>query len=353
MRDLLRIVGAGTHGTLGAVLHVGAGSCVELEDFQRLNAEKILLVEANPELAERLRRKARGAKEVQVVGAAVAAQASEDAVLRVLNNPRESSLLQPTQLLDRFPNLRVARELTVTAVPLAQMIRRLAPEASRPNLLVIEAPGIELSLLTSIPPEELQKFSWIAVRASAEPLHQGGAQLEEVDAALGRAGFRRAAPLQPGTGLPFENLLYELDAQRVYGTLMSDLQAQNQSKSEQAVQLQAELEERARSETRLKEEITQARQTASLSTKLQALREADLKDLQDRYRASLSIQERQHEMLVKVAERLKAASRYFHQMVENQDSPSQQIEEEPGAVSGREAPARPASVDPGARKGGA
>lgn len=64
------------------------------------------------------------------------------------------------------------------------------------------------------------------------------------------------------------------------------------------------------------EALEQARQAARLGLKLQTLRENDLRDLQQRYQASLEVQERQHQMLVKLGERLGAASRYFHQLTD-------------------------------------
>src|SRR6185295_16163498 len=69
-------------------------------------------------------------------------------------------------------------------------------------------------------------------------------------------------------------------------------------RKQQAVQLQAKLEKLVKAEARLRQELAEARQTASLSTKLQALREADLRDLQGRYETSLSTQESQHQVRV-------------------------------------------------------
>ena len=59
------------------------------------------------------------------------------------------------------------------------------------------------------------------------------------------------------------------------------------------------------------------RQTAALSIKLQALREADLRDLQARYQETLLSQNSQHQLLVKLSERLNKASSYFHRLASN------------------------------------
>jgi uncharacterized phage infection (PIP) family protein YhgE len=78
----------------------------------------------------------------------------------------------------------------------------------------------------------------------------------------------------------------------------------------------------------LNDELQQAHQTASLATKLQVLRESDLKDLQERYKESIETQERQHQLLSKLEERLRAAAQYFNKFQENRnlfENPQQAI----------------------------
>jgi FkbM family methyltransferase len=65
---------------------------------------------------------------------------------------------------------------------------------------------------------------------------------------------------------------------------------------------------------KLRTELAAASRAAALGTKLQMLREADLRDLQQRYEASQEVQARQHDMLMKLGERLSLASNYFHQL---------------------------------------
>ena len=90
-----------------------------------------------------------------------------------------------------------------------------------------------------------------------------------------------------------------------------------ESKVEQHQSRIAHLEKNA---TDRQVEITELRQTASLSTKLLAVREADLHDLQERYAEAQSVQEKQHQLLVRLGERLRVASRYFHQLRDCRDN---------------------------------
>jgi DNA repair exonuclease SbcCD ATPase subunit len=118
------------------------------------------------------------------------------------------------------------------------------------------------------------------------------------------------------------------DTTRADWTLLNEHKNQLREKIRELEHISRERDEQARlaeerlshcekllsQEADLKKQLLEARQTASLSVKLQMLRESDLKDLQDRYQASRSAQERQHQMLVSLGERLRIASGYFHQL---------------------------------------
>ena len=62
---------------------------------------------------------------------------------------------------------------------------------------------------------------------------------------------------------------------------------------------------------RVAQALAEARQTTALSVKLLTLREADLRDLQQRYATTLAEQQSQHNLLTKLAQRLTAANQYF------------------------------------------
>lgn len=77
---------------------------------------------------------------------------------------------------------------------------------------------------------------------------------------------------------------------------------------------------------KLNQELAEARQTASLTVKLQMLREADLRDLQQRYQTAQAQQQSQHELLSKLAQRLSLANRYFQQLSHEQQQAAELVE---------------------------
>jgi FkbM family methyltransferase len=297
MRELIRAIAATPGMRLDAVLHLGAGACAEMQEYLAIKPRALVLVEADPQLAEALRAELEQNAGVEVIAAAAAPNQGR-ATLRVMNNRRESTLQNPGALLERLPNLRIAREVGVPAMTLAQLAARLrgrpGEEASGDAALVLELQGAELAVLRSAPREVLRRFSWIAVRASAEVLFEGGAHAAELDAFLHEAGFRLLPQASDGTDWPYQPLLYRRD--------------------ERAQRLEA-LDGEVRAG---REELEKVAQRAALTTKLHALREADLRELQERYGAALSVQERQRELLVKLSERLSAAAGYFRELSASQ-----------------------------------
>jgi len=279
MRDIHeKIERIGCH-KLGVVLHLGAGTGTDLAGYLHLQADKVILVEANPALADRLRWVARGLEQVEVVASAVAATEGEK-IFWVLNNPRESSLHPPANLLKRYPNISVLGNVRVQATTLVRLVEHLDLASGHENLLVMELQGAEALVLSSAPSGILQKFSWIAVRASREALFEGGARLEEVDAILGKLGFAPVTPEQPDVAQPFRDVLYRLDTLQVQVRALKNLLDEREAQIEQLTKGYQEHE--WVSEERLAH-IEQLTQALTQQTNLAAERQAQIVDLTKGY----------------------------------------------------------------------
>lgn len=157
----------------GAILHVGAGLCSELPDYQQIEPDRIILLEPNPKTINALRQKAADYDNVTILQAAVAAEAGR-ARLRMFNFPELDSLREPTGLYQLLPGLQQTGQTEVSTISPAQLTRRLSLEDSSNNWLVLEAPGEEAIILEELNRTgTLQNFSRLIVRTGAEPFYQG------------------------------------------------------------------------------------------------------------------------------------------------------------------------------------
>ncbi len=177
-------------------------------------------------------------------------------------------------------------------------------------------------------------------------------EVTEAHDAISRTSDERRAQLeQEARALEERALAFETDRKRLTAhaaELQRQLDAVTRERDEQAALAKArltQLEKGDASESHLRHELREAKQSASLAIRLQTLREADLEDLQTRYQASLSIQDRQHKMLVKLAEQLSAASSYFQQFVAKRDALLPDLVDSPESQTKRRAKALPIPRD--------
>jgi len=171
--------------------------------------------------------------------------------------------------------------------------------------------------------DDMQRRIENLTREGDERLHE---MAEAHDAILRVSEERRAQLGQQTRALEEQALAFEAIKERLTSHATEQqrqIDAVTRERDEQAslakTQL-AQIEKWNASETLLRDELREAKQSASLAIRLQTMREADLEDLQIRYQASMSIQDRQHNMLVKLGEQLSAASSYFQQFMVKRDA---------------------------------
>jgi FkbM family methyltransferase len=292
MRDVLNRIFLDKDLKLDAVLHVGAGTGSELELYRQLRADKVMLVEANPMLADRLRQKIRGSQNIEVTAAAVADVAGESR-LWILNNPRESSLCRPEGLLRRYPNLKVTQTISLRTLTLDALIDRLAPAPDGANLLVLEMQGMELAALSTTASEKLQRFLWIAVRSSRERLYEHGAKHSDVDTHLRNCGFATLETSPSETESPLRDVLFRRDDAQIE---LTSLRTRAKEREGVIESLQRQLDEHSRIILKLRSEIQELTDACAAQSTLAQERLAQLEqvtkshDQQAKLAADLAVQ---------------------------------------------------------------
>jgi glycosyltransferase involved in cell wall biosynthesis/tetratricopeptide (TPR) repeat protein len=195
MQDAIHRMAA-EHARLDTVVHIGAGLCAELEDYCRLGASRVLLVEAIPDVADALRKLKDTDGNIIVKQAVVAATNGDRRVYQVRNIREDGDggvqpwLHKPSRLMELMPALRIEAETITTTTNLAAVCEGTDLSTGY-NLLVLELNGAEAETLTATPRELLHGFEWIALRACDPPLCEGGATLEIIHRILDDAGFTR------------------------------------------------------------------------------------------------------------------------------------------------------------------
>lgn len=171
------------------ILHVGAGQSKELPQLLDSGAEKIILVEPNPVLAEQLRLKTAEITQVTVVEAAITNSPANDQ-LHEYNLSEASSMYPATGLKTLFPGLKLSATHTVATVRPEQLLAEHGPQSGQLALLHIQVPGGEHALLqTLINTDQLKHFSDLRVNANPKPYYLGSVAAKETLEALVDYGY--------------------------------------------------------------------------------------------------------------------------------------------------------------------
>ncbi len=155
---------------ISGVVHIGAGYCTQSELYKELGVNSVIFVEPDAQLFHAASRKFLHSPHITVLQKTVAGK-SEERILFQLNNKRFSSLLEPSGILEHYPNLAITDQIAVDAITLETFCDDIQLPEKKSCLLVLELQGEEANILAKTPQHILQNFKWIVVRSSKEPLY--------------------------------------------------------------------------------------------------------------------------------------------------------------------------------------
>lgn len=179
------------------IVHIGAGTGTGLPACLASRAARILLVEADPDVAAQLAAETAQEPRVEVIAAAVSADLRPRPFYRT-NFPELDSLRPPAAALkELFPGLKTLSRDPVTPTDPVALLGD-GPEAPGSQALVLETPGESLGLLQALEAGGLlHRFDAICLREGRQPLYEGAAPAAEIRGWLEAAGFAAGIEPQP------------------------------------------------------------------------------------------------------------------------------------------------------------
>ena len=177
------------------VIHVGAHEGGELKTYQEMGIKQVLFIEANPDIAERLKKRMAGMSQVQVVNCAISNQ-NGTVELIITNNEMSSSILPLKVHGEIYPTIQVTHKLTVEAKTLDTLLEEMQLQASDFNILNIDIQGAELLAFQGAT-NLLKYIEIINTEVNYEELYEGCALIDQIDDFLEAYGFERKATTTP------------------------------------------------------------------------------------------------------------------------------------------------------------
>jgi hypothetical protein len=271
-----------------AVVHLGAGHGAALPVLQRLQAERLVLVEGDAEALSRLTHRNDLPPGVEIRGLVVGASDGKTLwhryTLAALNGP-----LDALAWARDYPRLRLLSSLTVDQQAASGVLQEALDglQSPGPNLLVLDLPGQEDELLASLPGELLRRFDWIVLQGCSTPPDTTWSPAHAAVGRLAATGYvqqplsQAADPLWPVATLHFDANAFrtqQLLAQ-VSGLELrcGQLEAELASSHEQCAEVHAQLQTSHQRVMALEQAVTQARALQQSTVTEQAAEQEELK----------------------------------------------------------------------------
>lgn len=176
------------------LIHLGAHEGQELTSYRKIGQFPVTLVEAHPDIFQRLVANVSDIADVFAIHAAVTDR-DGPVTLHISAHDQSSSVLPIGAMQRLIPTTVEQGTIEVPGRSLDSLFnewRSVGHEAARANVMVSDIQGAELLALSGAR-ETLPQFDAIILEVSFDDLYAGCAQVEEIDQFMETAGFERIA----------------------------------------------------------------------------------------------------------------------------------------------------------------
>lgn len=294
---------------LGAIVHLGAGRCSELECYSTVSADKVILVEADPQQLKFLENHTSKHSNTHIINKAIISDdnnTSSDWVDFYLTKPRQfSGLVKPEHFKKIFKNIIVETVEQVSAITLEALVKEFQLSAEKVNVLVVQLNGSEYELLKNTPEHVLRLFSVVVVQ-QAKHLRD---QQETENAAL--LGSHLSLKFEEPHDLVFSNQVYirddkqlrieKLEAENLY--LKSQFEQSQETIRKQALEAMESSQSLIDDNTKLKSSNTELESALSVLQSERLLNEQQISKLGDENETSQRLVEELQVQMQELSER--------------------------------------------------
>jgi FkbM family methyltransferase len=177
------------------LIHIGAHEGQEMKEYQAMGMPKVLFIEANPSVFERLKQNIAGLPNVWAANCAVSNE-NGTVNLRVNSHDMSSSILPLKLHKDIYPGMVEVNQVTVISKTLDSLMEQSPFTSSDFNIINIDIQGAELLAFQGAV-ETLKYIDAIITEVNREELYEGCALIDQIDDFLSSYGFQRVAMANP------------------------------------------------------------------------------------------------------------------------------------------------------------
>ena len=172
------------------VIQIGASNGGEARLFSSLIGSNMVWIEAQPLVAEELRRNVTqyGQKAIQAL---IWEKSGETKTFNITNNSVSSSILEPYLHIDHFGDqVRVRDRIQLVTTSYTDLVKKYPYLLDKKyNFIVLDCQGAEYEVLLGIGKEHIQQFDLVEVEVSNSEEYKGQKQQPAIDKLLADWGF--------------------------------------------------------------------------------------------------------------------------------------------------------------------
>ncbi len=301
------------------IVHLGAGQHAERSDYEGIRHHKLLLVEGDPEVAEKMSAAYVGDPSVQVISKLVS-PAGGEVVFHRYNLAAVNGILPAGNLSTLYPRLRLLAEEFLPSYPFPRVIAELEIPAESKNLLILDLPGEDADLIQALSRDLLRKFPFIVIRGCLEAHQEGAKELGQTLSLLGKSHYKLVE--QDGAGdspwpialLEFDGAVAEIEGElENRARLLVEKATQIHQQEERIVELEKALGEVTAHRDGMQREIAQVVQERDA---LQGAQASLNEELENRARLLVEKATQIHQQ----GERIVEAERHFGEVSAHRDA---------------------------------
>ena len=174
------------------VVHIGAHLAEELEFYEKAGASRVMWVEANPTIYEKLVEKfaVRTHTGVQhsFVNKCLSDEDGQIVNFNITNKTQSSSMLNLQEHIKYYPDIKVVETISVPTTTFQKMAEVTDYEPRLYDFLCIDVQGAEMKVLKGFG-NFLNTFNRICIEVNEEHLYENGALLDDINSHLSLYGF--------------------------------------------------------------------------------------------------------------------------------------------------------------------
>jgi hypothetical protein len=220
MNSLLAALAQADPAPFDCILHIGPGPYLQIEDYAPVQARHLILVEADPDAFVALTGRFSENTEVTVLNTLVQPREG-DTLFHRYNLPLLNSPMGLGRIREIYPRVELLESVSLPARTLSALLEEQASRVGSRNLLILEIPGQESAILSTLPPQLASRFPSIILSGAGQSWQEGGEPIQKSTEVLAGLFFEIQGPAPEDSDWP--QLLFHRDPLKA--SLQLDLDA--------------------------------------------------------------------------------------------------------------------------------